>query len=196
MSNETGRKTTTRRSKAATVPAVADVAAEATAPAVEESVTERVKLIPKEVDLNEYIVVRSGYNGRLVYKSPRTGEKFVWPEFGSEQMIELFELRSAKNTMKKFFTNNWFMFDDDYSWVVDYLGVGQFYKHALSLDNFDDLFAKSPAEIEETIAHLSDGQKKSVSYRARQLIAKEAIDSNKAIAALERALGVELIERG
>ena len=63
------------------------------------------------------------------------------------------------------------------------------------MDGFDDLFKKSPAEIEEAIAKLSKGQKKSVGYRAKQLIAEGEIDSNKAIAALENALGIELIER-
>lgn len=162
-----------------------------------EEVVEEVKkpIIAKDMDLNQLIPVRNGYQGRLVYKSPRTHEKFVWPEFGSEQMVELLELRNAKNTYKKYYMNNWFMFDDDYSWVVDYLGLGQYYRHALTIDSFDDLFQKSAAEIEKIVAKLSPGQRSSLSYRARQLIAEGEIDSNKAIAALERSLGVELIER-
>lgn len=162
-----------------------------------EEVAEEVKkpIIPKDIDLSQLIVVRNGYQGRLVYKSPRSHEKFVWPEFGSEQMIELLELRNAKNTYKKFFINNWFMFDDEFEWVIDYLGLSQYYKNALKIDNFDDLFEKSPSEIEKTVAKLSSGQQKSLSYRARQLIAEGEIDSNKAIAALEKSLGVELVER-
>lgn len=156
---------------------------------------ERKPIVPKDIDLSQLVVVRNGYQGRLVYKSPRTQEKFVWPEFGSEQMIELLELRNAKNTWKKYFINNWFMFDDEYAWVVDYLGMSQYYKHALNVDSFDDLFKQTPAQIEKTVSQLSDGQKKSVSYRARQLIANGEIDSNKAIAALENSLGIELIER-
>ena len=61
--------------------------------------------------------------------------------------------------------------------------------------SFDSIFEKTPSEIEKIVNKLSNGQKKSLSYRARQLIAEEKIDSNKAIAALERSLGVELIER-
>lgn len=162
-----------------------------------EEVTESVNkpIIAKDIDLSQLIVVRNGYQGRLVYKSPRTHEKFVWPEFGSEQMVELLELRNAKNTYKKYFINNWFMFDDEFSWVVDYLGMSQYYKHALKIDSFDEVFAKSPSEIEKIVAKLSVGQKKSLGYRARQLIIEGEIDSNKAIAALERSLGIELVER-
>ena len=152
-------------------------------------------IVAKEIDLNELISVRNGFQGRLVYKSARTNEKFVWPEFGSEQMIELRELRNAKNTWKKYFRNNWFMFDEEYAWVIDYLGMKPYYKNALKIDDFDSLFKKTASEIEKAVAKLSDGQKKSVAYRAKQLIAEGEIDSNKAIAALEKSLGIELIER-
>lgn len=162
-----------------------------------EEVVEEVRkpIVAKDIDLSQLIVVRNGYQGRLVYKSPRTHEKFVWPEFGTEQMIELMELRNAKNTYKKYFINNWFMFDDEYAWVIDYLGMSQYYKHALKVDEFDDIFAKSPPEIEKIVTKLSAGQKNSLSYRARQLIAEGGIDSNRAIAALENSLGIELVER-
>lgn len=151
------------------------------------------KITAKDVDLNQYIVVRNGFQGKLVYKSSRTGEKFVWDGFGAEQEIELRELKNAKNTSKAFFLNNWFMFDD--RWVIDFLGVRQYYANAVSIEDFDTIFAKTPAELKKTIAALSNGQKKSVAYRARQLIAAGEIDSLKTIAALENALGVELIEK-
>ena len=69
------------------------------------------KIVPKDIDMNQYVIVRNGFHGRLVYKSSRTGEKFVWDGFGTEQEMELKELRNAKNTSKGFFKNNWFMFD-------------------------------------------------------------------------------------
>ena len=171
-------------------------ASRSTAPKADVVVEEKAApIVAKEIDPNQIIVVRSGFHGRLVYKSPRTREKFVWGEFGADQEMELRELRNAKSANKKYFENNWFMFDDEYTWVIDYLGMSQYYKNALNIDSFDDLFKKNASEIEKTVSKLSDGQKKSVSYRARQLIAEGEIDSNKAIAALERSLGIELIER-
>lgn len=146
-----------------------------------------------EVDLNQYITVRNGFQGRLTYKSERTGETFKWDDFGAEQEIELRELRNAKSSHKKYFTNNWFMFDED--WVIDYLGVNQYYKNALKIDEFDTIFNLSANELQKRLNSLSDGQKKSVAYRAKELIASEAIDSRKIIAVLEETLGVELIEK-
>ena len=175
-------KTTTKK------PAVAD-------DSVEMVKEEPARIVPKEIDPNQYITVRNGFHGTLVYKSRKTGEVFIWDSFGSEQEIELSELRNARNSSKAFFINNWFMFDEDYSWVIDYLGMRQYYKHSLTIDAFDDIFKQTPAQIKKTIAELSDGQKKTVAYRASELIANGEIDSRKVITALEEALGIQLIEK-
>jgi hypothetical protein len=151
------------------------------------------KPVAKKVDLNQYIPVRNGFQGRLIYISKKTGERFVWSDFGDEQEMELLELKNAKNSSKQFFQNNWFMFEDD--WVPEYLGVKQYYKNAIPIDGFDDLFEMSPDMIEERVSKLSAGQKRSVAYRARALIAEGGIDSNRAISALENALGIELTEK-
>lgn len=158
-----------------------------------ESSEKALPIKAKDIDPNQSVIVRNGFQGRLIYKSPRTGERFIWPEFGDEQEMDLKELRNAKNSYKKAFANNWFMFDED--WVIDYLGVRNHYKNALKIEEFDDLFKKPAAEITKVISKLSDGQKKSVGYRARQLIADGEIDSRKAISAIEDALGIELIEK-
>ena len=79
--------------------------------------------------------------------------------------------------------------------VISYLGVERMYEHALSIDNFDDIFNMRPEDIKHRISLLSDGQKYSVKYRARTLISNGTIDSLKMINALEEALDTELIER-
>lgn len=158
-------------------------------PAVEQ---EKRPIVPKDVDQHQIVTVRNGFQGRLVYKSPKTGERFVWEGFGAEQDMEIAELRNAKSANKKYFENNWFMFDEQ--WVVEYLGLSQYYKFAIPIAEFDKFFEKPAAELEKALAKLSKGQKRSVAYRARQLISEEAIDSNKTIATLEKCLGIELVE--
>lgn len=178
-----------------------------TAPVAEESavtpVTEtnieskaespKKKPVAKEIDLHDMVTVRNGFQGRLVYISKKTGERFVWEEFGDEQDMEIGELRSARSSSKAFFENNWFMFDDQ--WVVDYLGMNKYYKYALRVEDFDDVFTKDPEEIVEIVNDMTKGQKKSMAYRARALIAEGEIDSNKVIATLEKCLNTQLVER-
>ena len=150
-------------------------------------------IVPKEIDPDQYVTVRNGFHGRLIYKSPRTGEKFVWGEFGDEQEMQLRELRDAKNSKKSFFINNWFMFEEP--WVIDYLGMRKYYKYAVKIEDFDNIFKKTPAQIEKTVGDMSQGQRRSLIYRATELIASGDIDSRKVIQALENALGVELAEK-
>lgn len=157
--------------------------------------TAQKTVVPKDIDSSQYIIVRNGFQGQLVYKSQRTGEVFQWSEFGDEQEIELRELRNVRNSNKSFFINNWFMFNDEDDWVIDYLGVRQFYKNAISIDSFDSIFEKKPTELKKLLNELSEGQKKSVAYRASQLIAEKKIDSLSVISALEDTLGIELIEK-
>lgn len=187
MSNETVSKPRTRRSPAEGTSTAAE------RPAAEVSETTKKPVVPKEIDPYQIITVRNGFQGRLVYKSNRTGERWSWESFGAEQDMELSELKNARNSNKKYFINNWFMFDED--WVIDYLGMRQYYKNSLNIQDFDQLFKKPVGEIEDIISKLSEGQRKSVAYRAKQLIAEEEIDSNRVINTLEKCLGVELVER-
>lgn len=187
MSNEIVSKPRTRRSPAEGTSTAAE------RPAAEVSETTKKPVVPKEIDPNQIITVRNGFQGRLVYKSKRTGERWSWESFGAEQDMELSELKNARNSNKKYFINNWFMFDED--WVIDYLGMRQYYKNSLNIQDFDQLFKKPVGEIEDIISKLSEGQRKSVAYRAKQLIAEEEIDSNRVINTLEKCLGVELVER-
>lgn len=154
---------------------------------------EQPKIIPKEIDDSQYVTVRNGFQGRLFYRSPRTGERFIWAKFGDEQEMELRELRNARNSAKRYFANNWFMFDED--WIVDYLGVKQYYKNAIRIEDFDKIFSKSPTEIKKVISGMTPSQKKSVAYRAAELVASGDIDSRKTISALEDVLGIEITEK-
>ena len=69
------------------------------------------------------------------------------------------------------------MFDEEYAWVIDYLGLKQYYKNAISLDDFDEIFQKSPDEIKEVVSKLSAGQKKSVAFTTFTVIPSYSIVS-------------------
>lgn len=148
---------------------------------------------PVTLDPSTVVTVRNGFQGQLIYKSRKTGEVWRWDAFGEEQDMELSELRNAKSSAKAFFENNWFMIDDPA--VIEYLGVRQYYKHTVSVDDFESLFEMSPAELEKVLTNMPQGQKTSVAYRARELVAQNGIDSMKTIAVLEKCLGIELVAR-
>ena len=158
-------------------------------PVIQEPVVEKHQK-KEEIDPNQFVIVRNGFNGTLVYQSSRTGELFVWDKFGDEQEMELRELKNAKSSSKSFFINNWFMFDDE--WIIEYLGVGQYYKNGITVEEFDDMFFQPPSKLRSALSALSDGQKKTAAYRASELIASGEIDSLKTISVIEDVLGIEL----
>lgn len=181
------KKATTKKAEAIE----AEVLTESTASS--NTSTKKSYKVKTELDPNMMVTVKNAFNGTLIYISRKTGEQFVWEQFGDEQEMELGELKNARNSSKAFFENNWFSIDDQE--VLEWLNVSKYYENALTADNFDDVFSKSPEELEELINELSNGQKRTLVYRSKQLIDDGVIDSIKTINTLEKCLGVELIER-
>ena len=181
------------RSKNSEASAVESVEVSNIAETVTENSEKKKYTVKKDLDLNMIVPVKNGFQGHLVYKSRRTQEVFDWPSFGDEQDLDLQELRNAKNSSKAFFENNWFLIDDPE--VLEYLGVSRYYKYSLKFDEFDEIFEKSIPEINKVLSQLNKGQKRSLAYRAKQLIEEGIIDSVKVINALEKGLQTELITR-
>jgi len=148
--------------------------------------------IPEDVSTHTLVMVRNGFYGSLVYVSRKTGEEYTWDEFGDEQEMELGELRIAKTSQKAFFEKNWFMFPDEYSWVIDYLGVGAYYDNSLTQEDLETIFEKKPSEVKKLLSKAPEGQRQSIAYKARELYNEDKIDSIKLIAAIEDSLGIRL----
>lgn len=197
ITSEAKPKRTRKTAVKEPVIATEEVAAEAEPEqeAAKSTHTKSVTYSAKDIDLNQYVTVKNGYPGQLVYVSKRTGERFFWDGYGTEQDIQLMELRNVRNTAKKFFEHNWFVFDDEYDWVIDFLGVRAYYNNIINVEGVDALFKKTPVEIEKELASLSNGQKRTVAYRAMEMIREKEIDSLSVIEVLEKGLGIALVER-
>lgn len=160
------------------------------AQAEEKPVVQEVRAVRDEPELTPetFVSVRSGFNGRLVYKSKRTGERFVWEEMGSEQDMELRELKYARNANKAFFENNWFIIDDPR--VRAWLGVERMYANMITPEDLEELIHSSPEEIEERIGRLTQGQKETLLYAVEKMNADRKIDSQRAMEAFQKSLGL------
>ena len=150
--------------------------------------------IPEDVSPNDIVMVRNGFNGHLIYVSSKTGEKFTWDSFGDEVEMELRELRSAKGSQKGFFEKNWFMFDEEYSWVIPYLGLTKYYEHAVPIDDMENIFQLTSSEIKKVCSQMNEWQKHSLKYMAREKYSNGEIDSLKVVKALEDGLDISLSE--
>ncbi len=141
-----------------------------------------------QYELHESIPVINGYPGYMVYVSSQTKEVYEWHEFGDVCHMTIGELLIMKRTQRRFFKENWVLIED--RGVLEFIGVDQLYAHAITSDNFDQLFLLSPEELTEKCAALSESLKFSVMTRAQELIRSGDIDSRKTIMALQKALDV------
>lgn len=155
--------------------------------------TNKIRAVRETLDPNTIVTVVNGFPGTLVYKDGRTGERVVWDNFGDEQEITFAELRNAKASNKRFFIDNWFMFPYEPE-VIYALGVEQYYKNTVSVDEIDNLFSLQAAKLEKELKNLNRGQRKVVAHRAKQLFESGDIDSLKVMATIEKCLGIKLLD--
>lgn len=189
------RNTTT--SEAASQLEVTEAGVEAIAPAEKSPVKKppAKKTAPKKkvktFDPNEYVSVKNGFHGQLIYRDRTTGETFTWSQFGDELDMTVGELKRARSAQPRFFEDNWFIIDNPD--LVEYLRAQRFYENLFDEDGFDELFTATPDEVKERTANLSKGQRRSVIYEAQERIKNGTLSDLRVIRALEESLQISLI---
>ena len=147
------------------------------------------------IPLDTIVPVICNTVGGAFYSSKKImGYTVEWEDIGSVEYMELGELSSMKNTDKRFFEDNWIVFDDieEYtaSELYDFLKVSKYYKNVLTPDNIDEIFTYPKDEIVKTISTLSRGMKETIAVRAKQKLDENTLDKN-IIDILESSLGIQ-----
>lgn len=159
-------------------------------PPTEKSTELKVR---KLIDPNTIVTVTNGFQGVLVCQNKRTQETFIWENYGDEQELTFGDLRTIFSSDKEFFINNWFLIDNPE--VLEALNATRFYKNSLGIDGMETLFDNDSDTIMHIVNGLTDAQKRTVAYKARNMIVEKTLDSISKIEALEESLGILLLER-
>lgn len=150
-----------------------------------------------KIDADYLIPVKNNASGTLYYKSKKTGYEETWAETGDVIEMEYSELVSMRNTQKKFFVNNWILFEDteDYTaeQIYEALNVKRYYIFDGVYQSIDDVFDFSAKKIEEVVSDLPKPVKETILAKAYSLLAEEdpRLDSNAKRKALEKALNIK-----
>lgn len=147
------------------------------------------------IPLDTIVPVICNTVGGAFYSSKKImGYTVEWEDIGSVEYMELGELSSMKNTDKRFFEDNWIVFDDTEEYTAselyDFLKVSKYYKNVLTPDNIDEIFTYPKDEIVKTISTLSRGMKETVAVRAKQKLDENTLDKN-IIDILESSLEIQ-----
>ena len=141
-------------------------------------------------DMNELIRVVCITNAPLVYESrSQLGYRVYWDGYLSEAWMEYKELINMRSTYRAFFERPWIICDWD---VLEDLRVDQYYKNIIDLENLDDVFKKTPKELEKTLKEVPDGIKALIVDRAFELRREKKLDSLSVIETIEKTLNVDL----
>lgn len=172
----------------------------------EEVQTEEVKTpqVKKPLSIPDYVrlVVQSNVYGQLIYVNGRTGDTFLWDNFGDYQALTMGDLRAMRGSQNKFFSNNYIFIDhveeEGYQDVTPeevykLLGVSQYYKDILSPENFTEIFTLSESEMRKRLLRLGVGAKTNVIVAANEAIKRGDLDSLKKIRMIEELLNCELM---
>lgn len=150
-----------------------------------------------KIDPNYLVPVKSNVAGVLYYKSKKTGYEEVWDETGTVIEMEYSELVSMRNSQKKFFINNWIVFEDtdDYTaqQIYDALNVRKYYTSDGLYESIDDIFDFTASKIEKVVPGLAKPVKETIISKAYELIAANdpRMDSKNKVKSLEKALGIK-----
>lgn len=156
---------------------------------VVEKITKTSNVRPQR-DMNELIKVVCITNAPLVYESrSQLGYRVYWDGYLSEAWMEYKELINMRNTYRAFFERPWIICDWD---VLEDLRVEQYYKNIIDLENLDDVFKKTPKELEKTLKEIPDGIKALIVDRAFELRREKKLDSLSVIETIEKTLNVDL----
>lgn len=156
-----------------------------------EPVAKAPVLKPITYNKTDDICVKSGYPGKLIFRSDKTGLTYIWEDMSAENYISVDELLDARGKHPKFFSKNYFLFED--MAIVEYLKMSKYYVNALTSEEFATIFSLPDAQMVERIAQLSAGQRRTLSYLATAQVDSKDIDSRKKIEALEQALGEKFL---
>ncbi|GLB26602.1 hypothetical protein LXJ15735_28430 [Lacrimispora xylanolytica] len=175
---------------------------------VDVKTTTTIAIAPKTVekkrlvlsDLDE-LVVKSNVFGELIYINDRTGDQFIWENYGEEQTLTAKDIRDMKARQQMFFKEDWISIIDSHSVnmseytlkdIYDALQVGRYYDENVIAFELDDIFSMNEKEMRETIASMSDTIKRTVVIRANDKIKDGSLDSISKVKLLEEVLNCEL----
>lgn len=186
---EVEKKTTTKKTTKKTEPKKeTESKAKKTVEKITQSVTKPI--VKKQRDMNEMVSVVCITNTPLVYESKnQIGYRIDWDGFLQENWIEYKELINMRNSQRAFFEQPWIICDWDV--LVD-LKVDHYYKNIIDLENLDDVFTKSPEELEKTLKIVPVGIRKLIVDRAFELRREKRLDSLNTIETIEKTLNIDL----
>lgn len=145
----------------------------------------------KVIDEQTLVTVTSKFNGELIYKCPKTSERFLFSEIGDTDTMTVAQLRAMSSQHKRFFENGWIEVEDDE--IITFLKLDKLSKNVLNKEDFKDIFNEKPEKIEEILMGLTNENSKLNAFAfAQNQYVNGLLRDHFVIKAIEKGLGKQL----
>ena len=141
-------------------------------------------------DRTREIPVRSCINGRVIYKSKKTGVTYKWLEKGTYEILTIDELLNMESQSQKFLHSSWLMVDDEE--VIEAFNLQELYDLVAKVEDIDSFINMSLDEQKQIYNKLPKASQNQVYNHICFKVDSGEIDSRAKIRELEDLLGREL----
>lgn len=141
-------------------------------------------------DRTREIPVRSCINGRVIYKSKKTGVTYKWLEKGSYEILTIDELLNMESQSQKFLHSPWLMVDDED--IIEAFNLAELYDLVAKVEDIDSFIHMPLSEQKVIYNQLPKVSKNQVYNHIYNKVESGEIDSRAKIRELEELVQMEL----
>lgn len=141
-------------------------------------------------DRTREIPVRSCINGRVIYKSKKTGVTYKWLEKGTYEILTIDEVLNMESQSQKFLHSPWLMVDDEE--VIEAFNLQELYDLVAKVEDIDSFITISLGEQKQIYNKLPKTLQNQVYNHIYNKVETGEIDSKSKIRELEELVQMEL----
>lgn len=141
-------------------------------------------------DRNRQVIVRSCVDGRVIYKSKRSGMTWKWLEKGAYEVLTVEELLNMESQSHKFLHSPWLMVDDED--IIEAFNLAELYDLVAKVEDIDSFINMSLGEQKQIYNKLPKASQNQVYNHICFKVDSGEIDSRAKIRELEDLVGREL----
>ncbi len=137
------------------------------------------------------IPVRSYVDGRVIYKSKKTGVTYKWLEKGAYEILTIDEILNMESQSHKFLHSPWLVVDDEE--VIEAFNLTDLYQSLEKVEDIDSFISLPCKEQQEIYDNLPKSVQKQVYNHIYNKVDSGEIDSRAKIKQLEELVKIELV---
>ncbi|MFR6470905.1 MAG: hypothetical protein ACLUPE_01190 [Turicibacter sanguinis] len=141
-------------------------------------------------DRNRQVIVRSCIEGRVIYKSKRSGMTYKWLEKGAYEVLTVEELLNMESQSHKFLHSPWLMVDDED--IIEAFNLAELYDLVAKVEDIDSFINMTLDEQKQIYNKLPKASQNQVYNHICFKVDSGEIDSRAKVRELEDLVGREL----